>query len=103
MGVVKGVVGDFVMTFIVIFSTSTIGILTHILGSAFGIGQGLTSLFITMVIVFVLFSLFGIIGDALGGAAFNPAGTAAFYAAGVAKDSLYSVAARFPAQVLNCA
>ncbi|KAF3671986.1 putative aquaporin SIP1-2 [Capsicum annuum] len=84
-------------------STSTIGILTHILGSAFGIGQGLTSLFITMVIVFVLFSLFGIIGDALGGAAFNPAGTAAFYAAGVAKDSLYSVAARFPAQVLNCA
>ncbi|KAF3665201.1 low-temperature-induced cysteine proteinase-like precursor [Capsicum annuum] len=87
----------------VIFTTSTIGILTHILGSAFGIGQGLTSLFITMVIVFVLFSLFGIIGDALGGAAFNPAGTAAFYAAGVAKDSLYSVAARFPAQVLNCA
>lgn len=100
MGVVKAAVADFVMTFIVIFSTSTIGVLTYIIGSAFGIAHGLTSLFITIVIVFLLFLVFGVIAEALGGAAFNPAGTAAFYAAGVGKDTLFSVAARFPAQVL---
>ncbi|XP_055808110.1 aquaporin SIP1-1-like isoform X1 [Solanum dulcamara] len=98
MGVVKAAVADFVMTFIVIFSTSTIGVLTYIIGSVFGIAHGSASLFITIVIVFLLFLVFGVIAEALGGAAFNPADTAAFYAAGVGKDSLFSVAARFPAQ-----
>ncbi|WMV52901.1 hypothetical protein MTR67_046286 [Solanum verrucosum] len=100
MGVVKAAVADFVMTFIAIFCVSTIGVLTYIIGSAFGIAPGLASLSITIVIVFLLFLMLSVIAEALGGAAFNPAGTAAFYAAGVGNDSLFSVAARFPAQVL---
>ncbi|CAN4109053.1 unnamed protein product [Withania somnifera] len=96
--VVKAALADFVMTFIVIFCTSTIGVLTHLIASALGIVHGIASLIITTVIVCVLFLVFGIIADALGGAAFNPAGTAAFYAVGDGKDSLFSVATRFPAQ-----
>lgn len=98
MGAVKAAVADFVLTLMWVFCSSTLGIFTYLIASAFGIAQGMASLFITTVLLFVLFFVFGIIGDALGGAAFNPAGTAAFYAAGVGKDSLFSVATRFPAQ-----
>lgn len=98
MGAVKAAVADFVLTSMWVFCSSTLGVFTYLIASAFGIAQGITTLFITTVLLFVLFFVFGIIGDALGGAAFNPAGTAAFYAAGVGTDSLFSVAARFPAQ-----
>ncbi|XP_059288324.1 aquaporin SIP1-2-like isoform X1 [Lycium barbarum] len=98
MGAVKAALGDFVLTLMWVFCSSTLGVCTFLIASAFGIAQGMASLFITTVLLFVLFFVFGIIGDALGGAAFNPAGTAAFYAAGVGKDSLFSVATRFPAQ-----
>ncbi|WMV52902.1 hypothetical protein MTR67_046287 [Solanum verrucosum] len=98
MGAVKAAVGDFVLTLMWVFCSSTLGIFTYLIATAFGIAQGMASLFITTVLLFMLFFVFGIIGDALGGASFNPAGTAAFYAAGVGKDSLFTVATRFPAQ-----
>lgn len=101
MGAVKAAVGDFVLTLMWVFCSSTLGIFTYLIATAFGIAQGMASLFITTVLLFMLFFVFGIIGDALGGAAFNPAGTAAFYAAGVGKDSLFTVATRFPAQVFD--
>ncbi|CAA2986893.1 aquaporin SIP1-1-like [Olea europaea subsp. europaea] len=67
--------------------------------SALGVSQGLPTLFITTVLVFLLLILFGIIGDVLGGATFNPTALAAFYAAGIGgADSLVSAALRFPAQ-----
>ena len=43
--------------------------------------------------------IFTFIGEILGGASFNPTGTVAFYAAGLSRDSLLSMALRFPAQV----
>ncbi|KAJ8570330.1 hypothetical protein K7X08_037302 [Anisodus acutangulus] len=98
MGAVKAAMADFVLTMMWVFCSSTLGFFTFLIASGFGIAQGMASLFITTVLLFVLFFVFGIIGDALGGAAFNPAGTAAFYAAGVGKDSLFTVATRFPAQ-----
>jgi aquaporin SIP len=80
-----------------VFCASTLGAATSVIATAIGV-QGMPALFITTVLVFILVSIFGIIGDALGGASFNPTGTAAFYAAGVGGDSLYSMALRFPAQ-----
>ncbi|GMP87235.1 hypothetical protein CsSME_00039686 [Camellia sinensis var. sinensis] len=98
MGLIKAAIGDAVLTFMWVFCASTLGAVTSIIASASGV-QGMATLFITTVLVFILLLVFGIIGDALGGASFNPTGTAAFYAAGASSDSLFSMALRFPAQV----
>ncbi|CAL5423666.1 unnamed protein product [Camellia sinensis] len=97
MGLIKAAIGDAVLTFMWVFCASTLGAVTSIIASASGV-QGMATLFITTVLVFILLLVFGIIGDALGGASFNPTGTAAFYAAGASSDSLFSMALRFPAQ-----
>lgn len=97
MGAIKSAMGDAVLTAMWVFCASTLGAATSVIATAIGV-QGMPALFITTVLIFILVSIFGIIGDALGGASFNPTGTAAFYAAGVGGDSLYSMALRFPAQ-----
>ncbi|GMP77762.1 hypothetical protein CsSME_00033928 [Camellia sinensis var. sinensis] len=100
MGLIKAAIGDAVLTFMWVFCASTLGAVTSIIASASGV-QGMATLFITTVLVFILLLVFGIIGDALGGASFNPTGTAAFYAAGASSDSLFSMALRFPAQAAS--
>uniref|UniRef100_A0A5B6Z0Y7 Putative aquaporin protein AQU20 n=2 Tax=Davidia involucrata TaxID=16924 RepID=A0A5B6Z0Y7_DAVIN len=102
MGVIKAAIGDAVLTFMWVFCASTLGALTSVIASAFGV-QGMATVFITTVLVFVLVFVFSIIGDALGGASFNPTATASFYAAGVGTDSLISLAVRFPAQAAGAA
>ncbi|XP_076930270.1 aquaporin SIP1-1-like [Bidens hawaiensis] len=97
MGLVKVAVGDGVLTFLWVFCASCLGAATSVIVKAIGI-QGMASLFITMSLVFILLFVFGFVGAVLGGASFNPAGTAAFYAVGVGGDSLISAAVRFPAQ-----
>lgn len=101
MGAITAAIGDAVLTFMWVFSASTLGALTTVIATALGV-QGLVwpSLFITTVLVFVLVFFFTLIGDALGGASFNPTGIASFYAAGLGRDTLFSMAIRFPAQVL---
>ncbi|OVA13482.1 Major intrinsic protein [Macleaya cordata] len=101
-GVVKAVIGDAVITFLWVFCASTLGIFTSIIATALGVDGGLTSsLLITTVLVSILVFLFNWIGDALGGASFNPTGNASFYAAGLGSDNLFSLAFRFPAQALG--
>ncbi|GMY14214.1 Major intrinsic protein [Fagus crenata] len=99
MGAIKASIGDAVLTFMWVFSASTLGAVTSVIATYLGV-QGLAwaSLFITTFLVFVLVFLFSSIGDALGGASFNPTGTASFYAAGLGPDTLFSMALRFPAQ-----
>jgi len=97
MGAIKSAVADGVLTFMWVFCASTLGALTSVIAAAIGV-QGVASLLITVVLVFVLVFIFGIIGEALGGATFNPTATAAFYAAGVGNDSVFDMAFRFPAQ-----
>ena len=99
MGAIKASIGDAVLTFMWVFSASTIGAVTSVIATYLGV-QGLAwaSLLITTFLVFVLVFLFSSIGDALGGASFNPTGTASFYAAGLGPDTLFSMALRFPAQ-----
>lgn len=101
MGAIKAAIGDVLLTFMWVFSASTLGLFTTLIANAIGLhGHQLwPSLCITTSLVFFLVFVFTLIGDALGGASFNPTGTASFYAAGVGPDTLFSMALRFPAQV----
>ncbi|XP_060208800.1 aquaporin SIP1-2-like [Lycium barbarum] len=99
MGVIKAVIGDGVLTFLWVLCSSTIGFSTYFISSSFGVVNEMVSLFVTTLIVFLIFLMFGYLGDAFGGAGFNPTGNAAFYAAGLGHDSLLSAALRCPAQV----
>ncbi|CAH9127476.1 unnamed protein product [Cuscuta epithymum] len=103
MGVISAAIGDAVLTFMWVFSASTLGVATSIVASALGVVHPLASLFITTAMLFVLLFVFGILSDALGGASFNPTGIASFYAAGFGSDSLISAAVRFPAQAAGAA
>ncbi|XP_071720655.1 aquaporin SIP1-2-like [Rutidosis leptorrhynchoides] len=100
MGVVKAAIGDGILTFMWVFCAATLGASTSVIAKAIGV-TGMTSLLITTSLIFILLFIFGIIGDLLGGASFNPTGTAAFYAAGLGRDTLFSAAVRFPAQALG--
>ncbi|CAA0839298.1 Aquaporin SIP1-1 [Striga hermonthica] len=98
-GAIKAAIADGFLTFMWIFCASSLGALTFVVSSALGVAQGLPTLVITTLLVFILLFVFGFIGDLLGGATFNPTATAAFYAAGFGgPDSLVSAAIRFPAQ-----
>ncbi|KAF9615839.1 hypothetical protein IFM89_026727 [Coptis chinensis] len=102
MGAVKAAIGDGILTFMWVFCASTLGIFTSIIASAAGVQTiALANLVITILLVAFLVFVFSIIGDALGGASFNPTGTAAFYAAGIGSDDLISMALRFPAQAIG--
>lgn len=100
MGVMKAAIGDGVLTFMWVFCASTLGAATSVIATAIGV-KGMTSLLITTGLIFILLLVFGVIGDLLGGASFNPTSTAAFYAAGLGRDTLISAAVRFPAQVID--
>ncbi|CAI9777099.1 unnamed protein product [Fraxinus pennsylvanica] len=99
MGAIKVAIGDAILTCMWVFCASSLGALTFVVASALGVTQGLPTLLITTFLIFVLLFVFSFIGDALGGATFNPTGPAAFYAAGVGgAESLVTAAVRFPAQ-----
>ncbi|XP_011623776.1 aquaporin SIP1-2 isoform X2 [Amborella trichopoda] len=97
MGIVKLALGDAIITFMWVFCVSCTGIFTSIIASYLKF-QGFYTLGITVFLVFSLVFIFSLIGEALGGASFNPSGLVAFHAAGFGKDSLFSLAIRFPAQ-----
>lgn len=102
MGAFRSAVADGVLTFMWVFSASTLGAATTAVAAALGLGDAVlpwVSLLITTSLVFVLLLVFDLIGSALGGASFNPTATASFYAAGVGSDDLLSMALRLPAQV----
>lgn len=97
VGAVKAAIGDAILTFMWVFCASTIGALTYFISTWIGV-QGPLTLVVTTSIVATLVFIFTFIGEILGGASFNPTGTVAFYAAGLSRDSLLSMALRFPAQ-----
>ncbi|KAI3968695.1 hypothetical protein MKX01_028845 [Papaver californicum] len=104
MGLVKAAIGDAIITFLWVFCASTLGIFTSIISKYVGVDSGNNigaTLLITTILVCVLVFIFNWIGDILGGASFNPTGSASFYAAGLGHDNLFSLAFRFPAQTLG--
>eukprot|EP00262_Sarcandra_glabra_P006673 TRINITY_DN190_c0_g1_i2.p1 TRINITY_DN190_c0_g1~~TRINITY_DN190_c0_g1_i2.p1 ORF type:complete len:240 (+),score=37.11 TRINITY_DN190_c0_g1_i2:219-938(+) len=96
-GALKMAAADALITFMWVFSVSTLGTWTSIIAAALNV-QGAATLLITTTLVCLLVLVFGLLGDAMGGASFNPTGTASFYAAGVGGDSVFAIALRFPAQ-----
>ncbi|XP_057445808.1 aquaporin SIP1-1-like [Lotus japonicus] len=104
---VKAAIGDAVLTFMWVFFSANIGWVANAITRALDVhhlsynGLDYPNIILTTVIIFVLVSIFTIIGNALGGASFNPTGNASFYAAGVGSDTLFSMALRFPAQALG--
>ncbi|XP_031497837.1 aquaporin SIP1-2 isoform X1 [Nymphaea colorata] len=100
MGVVKLAIGDALITSLWVFSISTLGPFTSLISSYLQVQPPLT-LFVTTTLVFILLFLFTTVGQILGGANFNPTATASFYAAGYGRDSLFSMAIRFPAQAIG--
>lgn len=109
VGAVKAAVGDLVLTFMWVFCSSMLGIVSSAITKALDLqnvsynGFPYPSLIVLTTLVFLLVFLFTIIGNAMGGASFNPTGTAAFYSVGLGSDTLFSMALRFPAQALGAA
>jgi len=105
VGAIKAAIGDAVLTFMWVFCSSVLGIASGYITNALNLqhitynGFPYASFLVTTTLVFVLVFLFTIIGNVLGGASFNPTGTASFYAVGLGSDTLFSMALRFPAQV----
>ncbi|KAI3706503.1 hypothetical protein L6452_24294 [Arctium lappa] len=100
MDLLKAAIGDGVLTFLWVICASSLGAATSVIAQAIGV-KGIASIFVTISLVFILLFVFGTIAGALGGASFNPTGTAAFYAVGLGGDSLISAAVRFPAQAVG--
>lgn len=106
---IKAAIGDAVLTFMWVFCSSLLGIATMTITRALDVqhisynGFPYPSFFVSTFLVFVLVFVFTIVGNALGGASFNPTGTASFYAVGLGSDTLISMALRFPAQALGAA
>ncbi|KAJ6744231.1 AQUAPORIN SIP1-1 [Salix purpurea] len=99
MAAIQAAFGDAVLTFMWVFVSSMFGLFTNLVVTALGLQTLVWApLVITTFIVFTFVFLFNLIGEALGGASFNPTGTASFYAAGVGGDTLFSMALKFPAQ-----
>ncbi|XP_020587269.1 aquaporin SIP1-2-like [Phalaenopsis equestris] len=98
MGAMKAAIGDAFITFVWMMCISTAGAFTTIVSSAFNLHGVVASLGITTLFIAITVFVFNIISEVLGGASFNPTGNAAFYAAGISSDSLFSMALRFPAQ-----
>ncbi|XP_042507182.1 aquaporin SIP1-2-like [Macadamia integrifolia] len=101
MGVVTAAIGDAVLTFMWVFCASTLGISTSIIQKALGFQSIASALVITTCLIAFLVVVFTLLGDAMGGASFNPTGNASFYAAGMGDDNLISMALRFPAQAIG--
>ncbi|CAN1176573.1 Aquaporin SIP1-2 [Linum perenne] len=101
MGAVKSAIGDMVMTFSWMFVSSMFGLFTSKIAITLGVEKIFwASLFITTLLISFFVFVFSFIAEFLGGASFNPTGNVSFYAAGVGGDSLFSLALRFPAQVM---
>lgn len=104
---IKAAIGDFVLTFTWMFISSTLGLVTTEIMKAFDLqfvtynGVNYPFIIITTLLIFIIIFTFTAIGNALGGASFNPTGNASFYAAGLGSDTLVSMAIRFPAQALG--
>lgn len=99
MGAVKAAIGDAVFTFMWVFVSSVFGLFTNLIVTALGLQTLVWApVLASTSLIFTFVFLFNFLGEFLGGATFNPTGTASFYAAGVGGDSLLSMALRFPAQ-----
>ncbi|KAL4363152.1 hypothetical protein GQ457_04G006400 [Hibiscus cannabinus] len=100
MGVIKSAMADALLTSMWVFTMPFLRVFTLQISAVLGVqALPLAAFFITTIVVSLMMFIFSLIGNALGGASFNPTASLAFHAAGLSKDSsLLSMAVRFPAQ-----
>ncbi|GLJ19620.1 hypothetical protein SUGI_0355080 [Cryptomeria japonica] len=97
MGMITLAIGDTVITFLWVFLVSCLGAGTSVIASYLDV-DGTWKLVITIVLLVALVFVFSSLGDAMGGASWNPTALTAGFALGSGNDSLISMAIRFPAQ-----
>ncbi|KAL2896594.1 Aquaporin SIP1-1 [Bienertia sinuspersici] len=97
----KTLIGDALMSFGWMFTASALGAATSAVAAALGVKaeSNLIQVIFTAIIMVHIVICEGMT-MALGGASFNPTANAAMYVAGVGDDTLFSMAIRFPAQVI---
>ncbi|KAM7265736.1 hypothetical protein ACFE04_003419 [Oxalis oulophora] len=97
---VKTAVGDFLITSMRLTTTPFSKLITTIISNSLNLHtQQLLPLFLISTLTSsLIITLFGYISNFLGGAAFNPATTLAFYAAGFTRTTLLFLSIRFIAQ-----
>lgn len=97
MGIVKLAIADAAITFLWVFGVSCLGAGTSFIAAYLGV-QGAMTLFITITLLFLIIFVFSFLGQAMGGAAWNPTVLASSFAFGIGNDNLISMSIRFPAQ-----
>ncbi|KAH7280688.1 hypothetical protein KP509_36G009400 [Ceratopteris richardii] len=97
MGLIKLAVADASITFLWVVYIAFMRPMADIIVGTFNL-QGYEVLVVMALIACNIF-LFSWLGAALEGALWNPTPVLAFYSMGVSKDSLFSMAVRYPAQV----
>lgn len=99
MGLVKLAVADAAITFLWVIYIAFLRPMTELVVSTMNL-QGY-EFYVSMGLLALNIFLFSWLGSVLGGALWNPTPILALYSMGVSNDSLFSVAVRYPAQVVG--
>ena len=100
MGLVKLAITDSAITFLWVIYIAFMRPVAVLVVSLLGLRHGIYEFPIVMGLLAFNIFLFSWLGFVLGGALWNPSPVLAFYSVGTSKDTLFTIAARYPAQVL---
>jgi len=98
MGLAKKAVADASITFLWVFAMASLGSVSTAVAPSLGL-EGPRQVYIIFFLVSFFIFFFSFLGQALGGASWNPTALVAFSYAGVSNDDLFSLGVRLPAQM----
>ena len=98
MGVARKAAADAFITFLWTFTVASLGAVTVAVAPSLGL-DGPRAVYVALALVSLHIFFFGFLGDALGGASWNPTASVAFAYAGASDDDLVALAVRVPAQM----
>jgi len=99
MGLAKKAVADTSITFLWVFAMASLGSVSTVIAQSLGVVDPKNKTYIIFALVSFLIFFFSFLGQALGGASWNPTALVAFSYAGVSNDDLFALAVRLPAQM----
>jgi aquaporin SIP len=100
MGLARKAVADASITFLWVAAMASLGAVSSELAPVLGLdGPGKGRMYLVFGLVSILIFSFSFLGQALGGASWNPTALVAFAYAGASKDDLFTLAVRMPAQM----
>lgn len=102
MGLARKAVADASITFLWVFAMASLGAVSTSIAPSLGLdGPGKGKMYIVFSLVSFLIFFFSFLGQALGGASWNPTTIVAFSFAGVSNDDLFPLGVRLPAQMVG--